>query len=354
MHDIQHAMENEWDTQTSSIAAQKRNPVTVVFATLGFIAIIGIGIWGSIQVAKSIPGLFSSVASVAGSKNTNATSTAPSTTPTNTVSGEAIALSAPSLTVQSKSAFVLSWTHKNKTANGSYTFRYDCANGVFFTTPASLSGAATTIYCNIPFNFLNTNNSITITPISETASPVDVNVYVDFAPNGTLKPTVGGRLGLTVTGGGATAPNPTPGTGTTYISTVTGGIRRSDPNGYVDLRVRALEAGTVDVNGTFTPNPTPSQRSRVAVRFVVDNIGTKTSPQFSFNALLPTYPQRNFASPTEQGLQPGEITEFVIGFDGFDAYNSNNMVSITVDPSNLISESDKSNNTINYTVSTTP
>jgi subtilase family serine protease len=103
--------------------------------------------------------------------------------------------------------------------------------------------------------------------------------------------------------------------------------------------------------GAFYASPTPSRSQKIGVRFSVENLGTKTSPQFDFTAVLPTNPATTFQSPTVQGLLPGQKTEFVMGFEGYTM--SGNSLTITVDPLNRFTESNKSNNVAYYTITTT-
>lgn len=345
-----------------------RKILTAALVVIAILTIIAVGMWGSIKIASLIPNAFSSLASVgANSAGKTAVSSG----------SEKITLSVPALTVNTRSTFPLSFTHEKKTTDGSYTFRYDCANGLFFVSPTPPSGAPATVYCNTPFNFLSSNNTIILTPVLETSTPVDVTVYIDFTPNGATKPTMSGSLKITVVNNGGFTPSATSTpsattpkapvsttpsnmiktpntsqTGTTYYPVNT--VRTSDPNGSTDLRVTIIEAGTVDRGtGTFIPSSTPSRSQKVGVRFAIENIGTKTSPQFDFSAVLPSYAQSNFQGPLVQELAPGQKVEFMMGFDSFSTQNGG-VVTITVDPSSRIAESDKNNNTARYTITTTP
>jgi hypothetical protein len=88
---------------------------------------------------------------------------------------------------------------------------------------------------------------------------------------------------------------------------------------------------------------------RIAVRFAVENLGTRTSPQWTFNAVLPTYPGNIFSSPSQQALGPGDRIEFTLGFDSvIDA--DTGVLTVNVDPAGSINESTKANNIIHYTV----
>ncbi len=336
-----------------------------VLAVLGFVAILGIGMWGSIKVAQGVPNAFSSLASAF-----------VGLTSVFVPVGEAITLSAPS-PVASGVPFTLSWTHDKKSADGSYTFRYDCADGVYFTSP-SAAGTQTTVYCNVPFNFLNSNNSISLIPVSTKHDHAAVTVYIDFTPNGVSRATVTGKAAVTIQGtstlGTGTSvpvgnsitiiqPAPTthpvtPGPAQTQTFPITGvSPQASNPNGYVDLAARVIDVGLVDkTTGVFTASSTPtrnSDQSRVAVHFAIENNGTKTSPQFDFSAVLPTMPSYIFSSPMQQELAPGDRIEFTLAFDDFNA-SGTGVFTVNVDPSGRINEKNKDNNIIHYTITTSP
>lgn len=339
---------------------------TRVFAVLGFVAVIGIGMWGSVQVASGVPGAFSSLAAAF-----------VSLTSVFVPANEAVTLSLPSSTQMSGAPFTLSFAHAHQSGAGSYTFRYDCANGVYFTSPAP-TGSSTTAYCNVPFNF-NSSDSLTLTPFSTEIRTVPVTVYIDYTPNGASKPTVSGKAVVTVENGAlpagaatttpvqkpstpSSAPvTPSAGPSTTRIYPLGGtvAVQQSDPNGYVQFGVHIIDIGVVDRStGTFISSSTPSismatgsGQYRIAVRFAVENNGTKTSPQFSFNAVLPTLPSYIFSSPMQQALAPGDRIEYTLGFDSFDR-NSNHVFTVNVDPTGSVNEPNRDLNIVHYTVPT--
>ncbi|MBI3573909.1 hypothetical protein HY090_02565 [Candidatus Kaiserbacteria bacterium] len=353
-------MENDFNAAPSRV----RESALRIFAVLGFVAILGIGIWGSIKIASGVPNALSSLASAF-----------VSLTSVFVPAGETVTLSAPAA-VSSGTPFTLSWTHEKKSVEGSYTFRYDCAEGVYFNSP-SVSGSQTTIYCNVPFNFLNSGNSMVLTPVSTNSVPASVTIYVDFTPNGVSKATVTGKTALIIDPATAQTPTTntptptqptyhpvpvTPGPSTSQTYPVSGSSAQvSNPNGRVDLTARVLEVGVVDKNtGAFTASSTPSRGVtsssglyRIAVKFAIENIGTKTSPQFDFAAVLPTLPSYVFNSPMQQELAPGDRIEFTLGFDSVDQSGTSTFT-VNVDPSGRINESNKDNNIIHYTITTTP
>ncbi|TAJ14792.1 hypothetical protein EPO56_01730 [Patescibacteria group bacterium] len=338
------------------------NAIVRTLAIFGFLAVVIVGMWGSVQIARGIPNAFSSLASAM-----------VSFTSIFVPAGETISLSAASLSVESNKPITISWFHDKKSVEGSYVFRYNCVNDAYFAS-AVATGTPTTVYCNVPFNFINSSNSITITPISTSNRFIDVQVFIDFIPNGASQATVTGQTTFTIVNTGVTVspgtipttPVPTTPTPTTprpitqgpetRVTYPIGGARASDPNGYVDLSARVIEVGVVDkTTGVFTASSTPSRaNTRIAVRFAVENLGTKTSPQFDFNAILPTQPSNIFSAPMQQALNPGDRIEFTVGFDSFNSANPDGVFIINVDPSNRINERNKDNNIVRYTINTRP
>jgi hypothetical protein len=328
-------------------------------AVLGFVALLSIGMWGSVQFARAVPNVFSAIGAAI-----------VSLTQVFIPAGEAIELSVPSTTLPANEPFVLSWTHAEKQLDGSYTFRYDCADGVSFSSP--LPSGETTVFCNTPFNFLNAGDAMTLTAISEKNRFVDVMLHIDFTPNGQSRPTITGSTLITLVNEGLgdsqsaidtrpttpvpAAPSapvtPTQGTKKETVELI-GGPTASDPNGQTDLTARVIEIGVVDkTTGAFTASSTPSRTSRVGVRFVVENVGTRRSPQWDFNAVLPTLPAHIFSSGTQQELGPGDRIEFTIGFDSFIDASEGDLV-INVDPTGRINERNKTNNIVRYTITVT-
>ncbi len=332
---------------------------TRALAIVGFVAIIGAGIWGSLSLARGVPGAFNSLAAAVVSLTSIFVPAV----------SEAITLSVPSLTVKTGTPFVLSWEHLGNRDEGTYTFRYSCENGVSFTSPTQ-SGSETTVFCTVPFNFLNADNSITLTALSDENRSTNALLFIDFIPEGASEVAVSGSMTLTiinedisvdpetpVTGGGTptTPVERKPGTQTTEVFTLPGGGSVSDPNGRVDLTARVIEIGVVSKStGVFTASSTPNRSistNRVAIRFAVENIGTKNSGQFTFNAVLPTFPSHIFSSPTQQNLGPGDRIEFTLGFDSFVDEDEGVFV-INIDPASRINELNKDNNIVRYTIKT--
>lgn len=339
--------------------ARLRKMAIRTLAIGGFVLVIIVGMAGSLALARAVPGAFSAIASAI-----------VSLTSVFVPAGEEIIVSVPELTVGNGESFDISWEHVKKSSEGSYTFRYDCASGVSFTSPGP-TGAAVTVFCNTPFNFLNESDTITLTARSSANRFIDVTLHIDFIPNGASAPTVSGSTLLTIANTEVTgspdsvqpqnetpAPRPTPtrGTETTTITPIAApGLTPSNPQGFIDLSVRVIEVGLVNkTTGAFTASSSPNRAlatERVAVRFTVENLGSRTSDQWTFNAVLPTFPAHIFSSPTQQALGPGDRIEFTLAFDSFVDANEG-VLTLNIDPTNRINEPNKTNNILKYTVKT--
>lgn len=329
---------------------------TRVLAIFGFVALLVIGMYGSVRVAQSVPGMFSNLAAAI-----------VSITSIFVPANETISLSLSSYTVQSEAPLTIAFDHQNKKLDGTYAFRYSCVDGVTFSTIAG-DGSTSQITCNQPYAFQPFNNSLTVTPVSEKARFADVEVFVTFTPEGAGTSTVAGSTVVTVentkiSGSSLTPGGSTPTTPTTPVTPkpqppkretiVVPQGRASDPNGYTDLTARIIEVGIIDSTGAFVATSTPSRQNRVAVRFAVENIGTKTANrEFTFSAVLPTYPPYTYFSPSQVVLGPGDRIEYTIGFDSFEQDLSGDFI-VNVDPTGSVNEKDKVNNIIKYTVTVT-
>lgn len=330
-----------------------------VLAIIGFVGLIIIGMYGSVRVAQAVPGVFSQMASAI-----------VSITSIFVPANETISVTLPSYTVAHDAPVTVAFDHQNKkTEGGSYAFRYSCADGV--TVSTIVNGVVTELGCNVPFTFAPFNNSVTVTPASALTRFADVEVFVAFTPEGAATATVIGSTLMTIENTSLSTSVLTPPTnGTETPATPTPPVtkpttpaappkketiivpqgRASDPNGYTDLTARVIEVGYIDSTGAFIASSTPSRAERVAVRFAVENIGTKTSKEFTFSAVLPTYPPYTYFSPSQVALGPGDRIEFTVGFDSFVRENVGDIV-INVDPTGGLNERNKDNNILRYTIS---
>lgn len=266
--------------------------------------------------------------------------------------------------------FTLNWEHRGKDIDGSYTFFYECRDGVHLALNND------TVFCNTELPLLSTQTSLSLTPRGTVASIVTLPVEVRFRANNATGISKRGDLTLTIQderfdeATSTTAPS-TPSTSTsTPVTTPTTPVvtpgpvttqtfpvivqPSSDPNGFIDLRIEVLAYGLVHrTTGVFEevdeiPRNLPSNK-RGAIKFVVENIGTKASGSWEFEAKLPTTPSYTFDSRAQDSLFPGDKIEFIIGFDSIRNANEDDY-RIEVDPNDDITESRKNNNVVTGTI----
>ncbi len=95
---------------------------------------------------------------------------------------------------------------------------------------------------------------------------------------------------------------------------------------------------------SFTASSTVPAGMRPAVKFVVKNIGTNSTPtSWHFSASIPTSNSYVFYSPNQPSLNPGDSVEYTLGFDQA-APGVNRSISIIADSITAIAESNENNN----------
>ena len=279
---------------------------------------------------------------------------------------EKISIDAPS-EITSGKAFTLSFNHADKKADGSYTLNIPCVDGVSITASTSLSEKET-VYCNVPFHFVNENNSVSLTAVSKKNRFVDFSTTIAFTPNGKNTVSVSGSKISILTNPGIALSNnyidiktPAAGTNNKPIGTTPGtkkeesyttgpfgsttGTTVSNPTGKPDLRATLIAVGYVTgATNEFVASSTLHRSDKIAVKFYVENIGTKVSPEWRFNGILPTFPYHVFNSDAQQPIAPGDRIEYTIAFDR--SMEGQQEVKIVLDPSLYITELDENNNTL--------
>lgn len=122
------------------------------------------------------------------------------------------------------------------------------------------------------------------------------------------------------------------------------------PMGKPDLAVKILEIGVIDkITNLWLATTSLRSIDRIAVRFLVENLGTKETGSWYFNAVLPTYPSYIYSANSQVSLLPGERIEFTLGFDSVEKKDGN-IVVINVDPANSIFEVSEENNIAKITI----
>lgn len=87
---------------------------------------------------------------------------------------------------------------------------------------------------------------------------------------------------------------------------------KSNPNGFVDLRVSTLGSGILQ-NGVFARTARYSSSFHNAIQFDIKNIGTKDSDTWTFKTILPS--GETYESVMHAPLKPQERVTFTLAFD---------------------------------------
>lgn len=264
-----------------------------VVAVVGLIAVLLLGAWGIIQLAFYIPTLFSGGSSVAAK--------------------ESLTVSAP-MGVASGALFPVSWSHKNSNGAYSYALSYSCAEGVTMKAPVP-TGTMQEVPCNTPFNYLNATTSTPVvavlsgTPSTGSgqvkATSITITVSATKLSSGAV--TVSATTNTTVSPAQKAVVAPvkkttiSSNTGAKYVAS----NRTANLYGYADLAVY------------MTGNPgSVRPGSRIAMQFVIENIGTNVAlGGWAFSALLPYNPVYTYQSAPQQALYPGDKIVYTLTYD---------------------------------------
>ncbi len=309
---------------------------------LAVIALIVLGAWAIITI---VPRAISSVASV----GTSLTSLFKPK--------ESLSVSPSSETVQTGTPVELTWDHVSKSAaEGNYILSFPCVTGVTVKIRTASSGDQS-IPCERSIG-LGTNMKVTLIPVSASARFTDLPFSIVFVKKGETQAAFKADTSITIvnekiadttsTTGGTTdnggtnptiSPTPKPTTKPTPAPV---------PAGKPDLTITVLSVGVIDANNAFIAKSGVNPGERAAVRFEVANDGSSATGAWSFSALLPTSDERVYNSDTQRSLGAGDRIEYTLGFANLSAAGQN-VMTIGVDESERVSESNENNNSATVT-----
>ena len=248
---------------------------------------------------------------------------------------ENLFINADSLNQKSGEIFDIFFSRRNSDAQGFYSFIYPCFDGFYFES-INDSNNTEKISCGIPFNIRNTDSVIKLRANSIKSRYVDMPATISFTPNGKSTPTDSASVTLSISNENISDNKET-------------SIPPTNQNLKTDLKITVVEIGILDkATKEFIKSNSIGRGDTVAVRFNVENIGSKSSGLWRFNATLPTYPPRAFNSETEASLAPQSGMEFTIGFG--QVKEGKQVVKFLVDPDNAISEISEENNTVSVEI----
>lgn len=116
--------------------------------------------------------------------------------------------------------------------------------------------------------------------------------------------------------------------------------------GLPDLAISLISTGIIDpTSGQFIQTPYAGANDTIGIKFAVKNIGTNVSGPWTIRLTMPSRTTPNYDSPYQQSIKPGDEMVFTASFDSPIAQGIN-IGYITVDPLNLIAESNKFNNSL--------
>lgn len=305
--------------------------VVKLLVIAGFVTFIVLLLWlGTVLIERLSPS-FANLANVAETKH-------------DYEPADELELAAEKTIVNSGESFEVSWTDMKQT--GEYKFTYACANGVTILVRKE-DGQLKPIRCNETLTLPATVHGLFVSAESEAARFVDVMLSIAFIS--TQKETTHvDELQVTVVNarvpvspeiaGDAdeedqadtepdedTRPVPQPVPQAPVYTTV---YPQSNPNGYVDLAVRIMGTGRVQ-GGAFLFTSALDGDGRNAIKFDVQNTGTKTSDEWEFEITLPD--GETHRSKTQRGLKPLEHAQIVLEFVLDDEDNGSALIEIEID-----------------------
>lgn len=314
----------------------QKDRVMKTLAIFGFLAVIILGVWLAVQIVKLMPQAFTSLASIAdGVYNTRNAELMVETENSSVATGE---------------VFNVSWNDIG--TDGSYSFSYECTDGVSVTVVEN-TGSPVTLSCGETLTLGGDMTDVAVSINSERDRMVDVAYTIGFMRQGETEMLVASNNSVTVVNDSipvdgmvagemsdedmsdedtsteteepieteeepvevveepevSTPLPPAP----TVIETVIMETPVSDPNGRVDLAIRLVAVGQLNSEGDFVQRSRVDNDGRGAFQFEVRNVGTKTSDEWDFIATLTSGTEYN--APTQTPLKPQERVLFTLGYD---------------------------------------
>ena len=311
-------------------------PTLKILAIVGFLGIIIIIAWLSVQLVNILPGAFSSLASVADSVNKE------SSLETKEDKKDPLILTSNTSLINTGDDIVLSWSTIDKP--GSYVFSYHCVEGVSLNIVDEENGIKS-IDCERNYN-IGDVGSLNLQAESAKARYENVNYTIDFLAINDTKPRAGGESSFTIINSQVqglavvddnneteeeaenseeefventpdnseevanTNSNSYPQT-PIYEQEFVYEIPVSNPDGRTDLSTRFLGVGEIK-GSRFIEGPVEQDESG-AIQFEVKNLGSKTSEEWTFKVSLPT--GGYYESEEQKPLKPNEAATITIGFN---------------------------------------
>lgn len=320
-----------------------KNRLLKTLAVLGFLLVIAFITWLAVILVQNAPTAFTNLASLAESLNEGR------------LAQNEIKIDTKKDVVNSDESFTISWSDLGR--KGSYTFMYECSDGVSLDT--RIKGETIKLNCDTLLPIPENTFSLDIQLQSEKNRFSDVIYQVAFTKDDQENVFASADQVVTVVNAGipqggvagvntsvdaesdvevtetamseeaeeetpvASKPASTPTsapvpTQTIYTTTLT--IPVSDPNGYTELAIMHRGVGVLDKNDRFIAKAEIDTNDKAAFQFEVRNVGTKTSGLWHFVADLTS--GEEYESKVQEPLKPNERAIITLAFrdpgkDGF-------------------------------------
>jgi uncharacterized cupredoxin-like copper-binding protein len=299
------------------------------FIIIAFFAIIALIAWLSVQIVAYTPNAFSSLASLAQGISQYKEAV---------INSESLPITSGLSSVESGKSATVTW--KKDSRPGTYTFSYNCNEGV--TVEIVSPEGMRAVSCDMRYS-LGDTDSVTLAVNTNKSEPINLSYAISFMRDSDIGPIRIGEQTLAVTPAAALAEGekkdgevlgendkkddefvkdeivtpetpkptkPTPVVVTRPEPTLVYEIPVSNPNGFTDLATRFIGTGSI-VNNKFVAG-TIEREDVGAIQFEVKNIGTKTSESWTYSVTLPD--GDTYTSPKQAALKPNERATITIGF----------------------------------------
>ncbi|MEK7639463.1 MAG: CARDB domain-containing protein [Patescibacteria group bacterium] len=325
--------------QESTETAEKKSAILKSLAIIGFLSLIVLIAWLSVQIVERVPGAFSSLASLA--ESVRQYELPNGETKKNTPTDGSLIVTSNKTLLQSGEEVELAWTKAR--VPGTYVFRYECRDGVAIDIKET--EGLRSLACAVNYN-LGDTKTLSLVIDSEKNRYTDIAYSLAFLGTNDIKPRVYDNATLTVVNNelaeavgtstsssdaGETEPSApatneaSTGSVPDFTESYTYEIPISDPHGRADLATRFLNTGGIANNSFFTQ--AILKNSTGALQFEVKNLGTKTSDDWTYTVSLPN--GEEYTSSTQTPLKPNERAVVAIGFTT--GSQSNHTFTVTID-----------------------
>ena len=307
----------------NNVTRERKESVLKSLALIGLLGVILFIAWISVQIVAVFPSAVSSLASLADSVYNY-----------NPRGMSEIKLEPTADSVETGSELNLVWDKRFET--GTYAFTFLCEEGLSVEI-RSAESAFQNAECGKSYT-LGTVDNAQVKINSEKKGQAPFTYTISYFKNNVYTPSSQSSQSVLVTNSRFTEPGPNvnvvnipttePETEvTSEVETkpvvvtkpkpqptyeVTYQVPVSDPKGFTDLKITYLGVGSKNRNGSFTNSGTLKEGVAGVMQFSVQNLGTKTSDTWSFEAELPG--GTDYTSGTQKALKPNERAVFTLTF----------------------------------------